>query len=111
MCILCCIYVCESCIVYLCVYPVLYICVSYVVYMCVYRVLYVCVCMLYCMCLGMGAPRWFSACSIPAPHTTFLTNCGRSDSPGTTTRLRTVVGGMHGHAPCKILSLQQSLMK
>ena len=43
--------------------------------------------------------------------TTFLKNCGRSESLGTATCLITVVGGKqgdavvvgkHGHAPCKI---------
>ena len=42
-------------------------------------------------------------------HTTFLKNCGRSESLGITTCPKTVVGGKQGHAPCKILSLQQSL--
>ena len=41
--------------------------------------------------------------------TTFLKKCGRGESLGTTTCLKTVVGGKQGHAPCKILLLQQSL--
>ena len=41
--------------------------------------------------------------------TIFLTNCGMGESLGTTTCPKTVVGGKQGHAPCKILSLQQSL--
>ena len=41
--------------------------------------------------------------------TTFLKNCGRGESLGTTTFLKTVVGGRQGHAPCEVLLLQQSL--
>ena len=41
--------------------------------------------------------------------TTFLKNCGRGESLGTTTCLITVVGGKQGHARCKIPLLQQSL--
>ena len=42
--------------------------------------------------------------------TTFLKNCGRGESLGTTTCLKTVVtGSMPLPAPCKILLLQQSL--
>ena len=37
--------------------------------------------------------------------TTFLSNCGRGESLGATTCLC----GKQGHAPCKILLLQQSL--
>ena len=40
---------------------------------------------------------------------TFLKHCGRGESLGTTTCLRTVVGGKHRHASCKILLLQQHL--
>ena len=39
--------------------------------------------------------------------TTFLKNCGRDDGLRTTTCLTTVVGDKQGHAPCKIISLQQ----
>ena len=42
-------------------------------------------------------------------YTTFLKNCGRCESLVTTTCLKTVVVGKQGHAPCKILLLQQSL--
>ena len=42
-------------------------------------------------------------------HTTFLKNCGGGEALGTTTCLRVVVGGKQEYAPCKILSLQQSL--
>ena len=41
-------------------------------------------------------------------YTTFLTNCGRGESPGTTTRLKTVVGGKQGHAPCRMISLHKA---
>ena len=41
--------------------------------------------------------------------TTFLKSYGRGESLVTTTCLKTVVGGKQGHAPCKILLLQQSL--
>ena len=41
---------------------------------------------------------------------TFFTKCGRGESLGTTTCLKTEVGGMQWHAPCKIHSLQQSLI-
>ena len=41
--------------------------------------------------------------------TTFLKNCGRDESLVNTTCLKTVVVGNLGHAPCKILSFQQSL--
>ena len=40
--------------------------------------------------------------------TTFLKNCGKGESHRTTTCLNTVVGGRHGHAPCKILSLHKA---
>ena len=40
--------------------------------------------------------------------TTFLKNCCRGDSLRTTTCPKTVFGGKQWHAPCKILSLQQS---
>ena len=40
--------------------------------------------------------------------TTFLTNCGRSESLETTTCPKTVVGGKQGYAPCKVFLLQQS---
>ena len=40
---------------------------------------------------------------------TFLKNCGRGESLRTTTCDKTVVGGKQGHAPCKILPLQQSI--
>ena len=39
----------------------------------------------------------------------FLTNSGKGEGLRTTTYLKTVVGGRQGHAPCKILLLQQSL--
>ena len=41
--------------------------------------------------------------------TTFLKNCGRDESLGTTTCLKNVVGGKQGHALCNIHLLQQSL--
>ena len=41
--------------------------------------------------------------------TTFVKNCGRCYGLGTTTCFKTVVGGKQGHAPCKILLLQQIL--
>ena len=40
--------------------------------------------------------------------TTCLKNCGRGECFKTTTCPNTVVEGMQGHAPCKMLSLQQS---
>ena len=40
-------------------------------------------------------------------HTTFLKNCGRSESLMTATYLKTMVVGRHGHTPCKIFLLQQ----
>ena len=40
---------------------------------------------------------------------TFLKNCGRDKSLGTTTCPKTVVGGKQGHATCNIPLLQQSL--
>ena len=40
---------------------------------------------------------------------TFLKNCGRGESLSTTTCIKAVVGGKQGHAPCRILSLQQCL--
>ena len=46
-----------------------------------------------------------SKASLP---TMFLKHCGRGESLGTITCLKTVVGGKQGHALCKILSLQQS---
>ena len=42
--------------------------------------------------------------------TTFPKNCGRDKSLGTTTCLKTVVGGKHGHAPYKILWFRKSLI-
>ena len=41
--------------------------------------------------------------------TTFHTKCGRGESLMTTTYPKTVVGVKQGHAPCRILSLQQNL--
>ena len=41
--------------------------------------------------------------------TMFLNNCGGGESLGTTTCLKTVVGGKQGHAPSETLLLQQSL--
>ena len=49
---------------------------------------------------------------LPTPtriYTMFFTNRGRGEGLGTTKCLRTVVGGKQGHAPCRILSSQQSL--
>ena len=49
---------------------------------------------------------------LPSPvsfSTTCLKNCGGGKNLGTTTCLRTVVGGRQRHTPRKILSLQQSL--
>ena len=40
--------------------------------------------------------------------TTFLKYCGRRIGLGTTTCLKTVVGGKQGHAPCKILLLHKA---
>ena len=40
--------------------------------------------------------------------TIFLKNCGRGECLWTTACLKTVSGGKQGHAPCKILLLQQS---
>ena len=40
----------------------------------------------------------------------FLKKYDRGESLGTTTCLRTVVGGKQGHAPCKIPFLQQRLV-
>ena len=41
--------------------------------------------------------------------TIFVEDCGRGDTLRTITRCpKTVVGGKQGHAPCKILSLQQN---
>ena len=42
-----------------------------------------------------GAPNSLS--------TTFLKNCGRGESPLTSTCVKTVVGGKQGHASCEIL--------
>ena len=43
-------------------------------------------------------------------YTTFPSTCGRGESLGTTTCPKNVVGGKQVHyAPCKILSLRQSL--
>ena len=42
-------------------------------------------------------------------YTTFIKNCGRGEIVGTTMCVKTVFGGRQGHAPCKILWLQQSL--
>ena len=41
--------------------------------------------------------------------TTFLKNGGRGEGLGTTTCLITVVWGKQGHAPFKLLTLQQCL--
>ena len=41
--------------------------------------------------------------------TTFLNKCDGGDSLWTATCLKSVVGGKQGHAPCKMLFLQQSL--
>ena len=41
--------------------------------------------------------------------TAFLSTISRGKSLKTITCLKTVLGGNQGHAPCKILSLQQSL--
>ena len=44
----------------------------------------------------------------PPVFTMFLKNCGRGESFGTTTCLRTVSGGgREGHATCRILLFQQ----
>ena len=37
--------------------------------------------------------------------TTFLKDCGRGESLGTTTCLKPVVGGKQGHAPCRMQPL------
>ena len=41
--------------------------------------------------------------------TTFRKQCGGGECFETTTCPRTEVGGKQGHAPCKVLSLEQSL--
>ena len=41
--------------------------------------------------------------------TTFISNCGRGESPGITTCLKIVVGGKQGPVTCRILSLHQDL--
>ena len=41
--------------------------------------------------------------------TTFPKNCNTGESLRTTTYNKTVVGGKQGHAPCKILLVQQIL--
>ena len=47
--------------------------------------------------------------SCASSSTTFPKNSGRGESLGITTHPKTVVGGKQGHAPSKILLLQQSL--
>ena len=39
--------------------------------------------------------------------TTFLEYCGRGYGLGTTTCLKTMIGGKQGYAPCKVLLLSQ----
>ena len=43
--------------------------------------------------------------SLASFSTTCKENCGRGESLGITTCLKTVVGGKQGHAPCKVLLL------
>ena len=43
---------------------------------------------------------------------TFFADCGCSESLGTTTCIKTVAGGKHGHhTPCKIPLYQSNLME
>ena len=42
-------------------------------------------------------------------YTTFVINCGRGEGFRKATCLNTVAGGKQGHAPCKMLLLQQIL--
>ena len=37
--------------------------------------------------------------------TTFLEDCGRGESLGTTKYLKAAIGGKQGHDPCKVLLL------
>ena len=63
--------------------------------------------------VGEFTPNWFSGCSVPAIPCWFSItcheSCGRDESLGSTTCLKTVVGGKQGHVLCKILLPQQSL--
>ena len=65
------------------------------------------------VCVGELTPNVFSGCSVPAIRasfsTTCLKNCGKGECLGTTTCLMTVAGGKQGHAPCRMLPLQQIL--
>ena len=47
--------------------------------------------------------------SLASFSTTFRKDCGRGEGLGITTCPKCVVLGKHGHAPCKMLLLQQSL--
>ena len=65
--------------------------------------------------LSRGALGGFTGCSVPAPrasfYTTFLNICGRGESLGTTTCLKTVVGVIMGMLPVPpVLLCQQSLL-
>ena len=57
----------------------------------------------------MVAPNGLSGCSVTAFlslfSTTFFLKCGRGECLMTTTCLVCVVGGMQGHAPCRIVWL------
>ena len=58
------------------------------------------------LCIAPNVTFLPSRASFPS---TCLKNCGRGESLGITTCHKTMIGGKQGHAPCKILSLQQSL--
>ena len=57
-----------------------------------------------CVCLvGEVVMDFLDVAPLPSRasvFTTFLTNCGRGESLGTTTCLNPVVGGRQGHTPC-----------
>ena len=40
--------------------------------------------------------------------TSFINNCGRDESLGIMTCLKTVVGGRQGHAPCRVFMLHKA---
>ena len=55
--------------------------------------------------VGRGDLSEFSGCIVPAPRacfsSTFHKNCGRGESHGPTTCLRTVIGGKQDMLPVK----------
>ena len=57
----------------------------------------------------MGFPDVEFLLSRASFSTIFLKQCGRGESNGSITCHRTMARGKQGPAPCKILSLQQSL--